>query len=107
MAENGSHQKGSKLPTKEQKEISAISSKVKSNSPHPRGQVKALCTKGEVISETRRTLCYPRIPIVSVMSASEHVYWSYVSHPSLIQLVDWMDTALATFSNDSAFMTRP
>ena len=47
--DSGGHQKGSKPPTKEQKEISAISSKVKSDSPHPRGQVKVLCTKGEVI----------------------------------------------------------
>lgn len=39
----------------------------------------------------------------TAVRTSEHMYWSTVPHPPLLQLVDWMDSEPAGFTNDCVY----
>lgn len=73
------------------------------------GQVKAPCTRGEVILYNTQSSMLPgnfflvilaALTWASSMSVSEHMYWFYVSHFPFPQLVDWTDPATVIFAND-------
>lgn len=96
--DNGSHQKPSKLSATGQKEILSISSEV---SLPTWSQVKAPYTKEEVMLWNAQSPMSPgnlfmvilaALTCASAMSVSEHMYWSYVLHSPLFQLVDWMSS---------------
>lgn len=77
------------------------------------GQVKALCTKGEVIYEAYRTLCQLRIFSGNASYADvcicRECLWArvlvYGPHPPLFHLVDQMGPAPVFFISDSVFMS--
>lgn len=81
------------------------------------GHVKTPCTMGEVILQNTQSSMLPGNFFLvmlaaltwasSMMSASEHMYWFYVSHSPFPQLVDWTDPATVIFANDSEFAPGP
>lgn len=101
--DNRSHQKPSKLSATGQKEISTVSSEI---SLPTWGQGKALHTKGEVMLWSAQSPMSPgnlllvilaALTCASAMNACEHMYWSYVLHSPLFQLVDRMSSVPVIF----------
>lgn len=100
---NRSHQKPSKLSATGQKEISTVSSEI---SLPTWGQGKALYTKGKVMLWSAQSPMSPgnlllvilaALTCASAMNACEHMYWSYVLHSPLFQLVDRMSSVPVIF----------
>lgn len=111
--DNGSHQKPSKLSAPGQKEILSIPSEV---SLPTWSQVKAPYTKEEVTLWKAQSPMSPEnlfmvilaaLTCTSAMSVSEHMYWSYVLHSPLFQLVDWMSSTPLILIMTPVFMVRP